>query len=176
MASLSTNAKAGTMRWQAPELLNPNPNEGNGASSVASDVYAFACVCYEVKSIVSLLQMLTTCQMFSGEIPMHDLRDFGVVLAVTQGRRPQRPSHDLCQIRGLDDEIWDLIENCWASIPSERPSASQIKAHLYSMPSLPLDQRPADTFEPFLPWRILGSQPRHPFSDLTFSSDDTYPI
>jgi serine/threonine protein kinase len=53
MSSMSTNGMAGTMRWQAPELLNPDPNEGNGASSMASDVYAFACVCYEVKSMVS---------------------------------------------------------------------------------------------------------------------------
>lgn len=114
--------------------------------------------------------------MFSGEMPMHDLRDFGVILAVTQGRRPQRPSHVLCQIRGLDGDIWDLIENCWADRPSERPSASQITNRLYSLPNFPLDPRETDTFDVFLPWRILGSQPRHPFSDLTFNPEDANQI
>jgi serine/threonine protein kinase len=33
------------MRWLAPELLSPDENH---RSSKASDIYAFACVCYEV--------------------------------------------------------------------------------------------------------------------------------
>jgi hypothetical protein len=39
------------VRWQAPELLDPGLT-GDMHNSVFSDVYAFACVCYEVKTIV----------------------------------------------------------------------------------------------------------------------------
>lgn len=35
---------AGTLRWQAPELLE----DDDVCNSPASDVYAYACVCYEV--------------------------------------------------------------------------------------------------------------------------------
>ena len=41
--STSASARGGTARYQAPELISTdNPNH------FESDVYAFACVCYEV--------------------------------------------------------------------------------------------------------------------------------
>ncbi|KAK1227626.1 Rho guanine nucleotide exchange factor [Marasmius sp. AFHP31] len=43
--SLQTNNSKGTTRWLAPELLRPGPN---CVSSRESDVYAYACVCYEI--------------------------------------------------------------------------------------------------------------------------------
>jgi len=52
MSSMSSNRTTGTLRWQAPELLNPESDEGDGRNNMSSDVYAFACVCYEVKSIL----------------------------------------------------------------------------------------------------------------------------
>ncbi|EDR08211.1 uncharacterized protein LACBIDRAFT_297628 [Laccaria bicolor S238N-H82] len=39
----------GTLRWQAPELIS----EGLAKATPASDIYSFACVCYEVGSVVS---------------------------------------------------------------------------------------------------------------------------
>jgi serine/threonine protein kinase len=42
----STRKMGGTMRWQAPELSNPDETQYN---TKASDIYAFACVCYEVR-------------------------------------------------------------------------------------------------------------------------------
>jgi serine/threonine protein kinase len=35
----------GTMRWQAPELMK----DDDVCNSLASDVYAYGCVCYEVR-------------------------------------------------------------------------------------------------------------------------------
>ncbi len=49
-ASLSSvSAHGGTARWQAPELLN------GGCNSLPGDVYAFACVCYEVYHLFGLI-------------------------------------------------------------------------------------------------------------------------
>jgi serine/threonine protein kinase len=45
-ALTSTTRSGGSTRWQAPELFRGSRN------SAASDVYAFACVCYEVSSKV----------------------------------------------------------------------------------------------------------------------------
>jgi len=52
MSSMSSARTTGTLRWQAPELLNPESDEGDGRNSMSSDVYAFACVCYEVQNIM----------------------------------------------------------------------------------------------------------------------------
>ncbi|KAJ7442443.1 hypothetical protein FB451DRAFT_1376979 [Mycena latifolia] len=49
----TTSPQTGTMRWQAPELLR-----GESVSDARSDVYAFACVCYEI---------------LSGKIPFYDI-------------------------------------------------------------------------------------------------------
>ena len=43
----STARAGGTMRWLAPELLSPDDTQH---TNKASDIYAFACVCYEVSS------------------------------------------------------------------------------------------------------------------------------
>ncbi|KAF9255847.1 hypothetical protein L218DRAFT_883177, partial [Marasmius fiardii PR-910] len=39
----STTLPAGTSRWLSPKLL------GGGDSSKESDIYAYGCVCYEVR-------------------------------------------------------------------------------------------------------------------------------
>ena len=43
---MSTNRTAGTLRWQAPELLLGEDDDSR--TTFATDVYAFAMVCYEV--------------------------------------------------------------------------------------------------------------------------------
>jgi serine/threonine protein kinase len=45
----TSNKTTGTLRWQAPELLDPESDDADLATSPASDVYAYACVCYEVE-------------------------------------------------------------------------------------------------------------------------------
>ena len=42
---MSTNQIAGTLRWLAPELLG---GDDDSRTTFATDVYAFAMVCYEV--------------------------------------------------------------------------------------------------------------------------------
>jgi serine/threonine protein kinase len=46
MTFSSHSGRAGTLRYQAPELLS-----NKSSNHFGSDVYAFACVCYEVRKI-----------------------------------------------------------------------------------------------------------------------------
>ena len=41
---------SGTLRWQAPELIDP-PSDESAKATPASDIYSFACVCYEVNGV-----------------------------------------------------------------------------------------------------------------------------
>jgi len=103
--------------------------------------------------------------MFSGEYPFHDItHDFQVMFAVKQGGRPSRPSHNLSQGRGLNDEIWQLIEACWTPDPSERLSAGRIVEQLRA--NRPVDQRSLDNFNVSFESQALHVQVGHPFSIL----------
>ncbi|KAJ7855370.1 kinase-like domain-containing protein [Mycena leptocephala] len=67
----SANGRGGTARYQALELFQ------GGQNHFGSDVYAFACVCYEI---------------MSGTIPFAELpNDMAVMFAVIEGKRPLRP-------------------------------------------------------------------------------------
>ena len=46
----TTGHLSGTLRWQAPELINP-PSDESAKATPASDIYSFACVCYEVSGV-----------------------------------------------------------------------------------------------------------------------------
>ena len=62
LSSMSSGRTTGTSRWQAPELLDCQlaDAERQGRNSLASDVYAFACVCYEACFELFLL-IFTAC-------------------------------------------------------------------------------------------------------------------
>ena len=47
----SANSKGGSVRWQAPELHNPEDDTKAAHNTKESDVYAWACLCYEVFSL-----------------------------------------------------------------------------------------------------------------------------
>ncbi|KAJ7794221.1 kinase-like domain-containing protein, partial [Mycena leptocephala] len=62
----TANARAGTARYQAPELFR-----GESQNHFGSDVYAFACVCYEI---------------MTGKVPFYDLpNDMTVMFKVLEG-------------------------------------------------------------------------------------------
>jgi serine/threonine protein kinase len=59
---MTTNRNTGTLRWRAPELFpdmqNLDSDEKQPQSTFATDVYAFALVCYEVTIIHIFMQTL----------------------------------------------------------------------------------------------------------------------
>ncbi|KAJ6602966.1 kinase-like domain-containing protein, partial [Mycena sp. CBHHK59/15] len=93
--------QGGTARYQAPELLL-----GQRSIHFGSDVYAFACVCYEI---------------LTGTAPFFELtNDAAVIMKVIEGHRPSRPA------TGLEDDLWKLIEDCWRQEPDQRPTVTEI--------------------------------------------------
>ncbi|KAK7037702.1 hypothetical protein VNI00_010928 [Paramarasmius palmivorus] len=69
-----------------------------GPATKAADIYSCGCVYYEA------------------EIP----NDAAVIMAVLQGKRPSRPQ-DM-----VSDEIWSLIDSCWAHDSHLRPAAEHL--------------------------------------------------
>jgi len=140
----------GTVRWQAPELHDPYVIQQN---SKASDIYAFACVCYE---------------LFSDHAPFYEQKaDTAVLLSILQGMRPTRPSDELSKRRGLGDEIWTIIVTCWVQDPTQRPTAEQVVERLQASPNRRVDQRPLDNFSTN---QSLLNHTDHPFSALAVAS------
>jgi len=148
----STGKSGGTMRWLAPELIRTDSESYQYSNSKASDIYALACVCYEI---------------FSDQVPFFESpHDVLIILGVVQGKRPTRPLHDLSGKRGFSDEVWDLIEACWAQDPAQRPTAEQVVERIRALPNWQNDQRPLDGFNPNFPSQALYKHTEHPFSTL----------
>jgi serine/threonine protein kinase len=121
----STTHSGGTTRWQAPEILLGNRN------TVASDVYAFAGVCYEVRfkvySSVTPCQNNISRQIFTEKVPFFDLAEAAAALRIVNGNLPQK-------LPSISDDVWSLMEECWGTEPGKRPTAEQIVARLSAPP------------------------------------------
>jgi len=107
---------SGTLRWQSPELINAT----QGADAVSHitdkcDVYAFGCLCIEV---------------FSGRVPFHGLPDGAVVLSVgVRHEVPQYPGPE-AEARGLNSRIWGIMQDCWKTNPTDRPTMAMVADRL----------------------------------------------
>ncbi|KAG6890510.1 hypothetical protein C0995_007709 [Termitomyces sp. Mi166 len=118
----SAASKGGSVRWQAPELFEPE-GDNDIPNSEATDIYAWACVAYEI---------------FVGQVPFADLTvSAAVVTCVLKGERPARPpaSSLSWSMWGLTDDIWLLMEACWKEQPAERPMVQTVIDQL--APALP---------------------------------------
>ncbi|KAF8055785.1 kinase-like domain-containing protein [Lyophyllum atratum] len=132
----SAASKGGSMRWQAPELFDLD-NDELVQNDEASDMYAWACVCYEI---------------FTGNVPFSHLsRESAVLLQVQAGRRPPRPlkSSPPWLTWGLREDMWSLMDDCWNGDSTKRPTVQNVLARLE--PMLPRDRRPADSGEMLTP-------------------------
>ncbi|KAL0577763.1 hypothetical protein V5O48_004221 [Marasmius crinis-equi] len=113
----------GSIRWLAPEAIS---GDREGRARPARDVYAFGC---------TVLEILTLRPPFSNQST-----DAGVILAVVSGGRPQRPQN-------CPEELWNLIQHCWAHLPQARPKAEDIVTRLQELSisafNFPLTPTPA---------------------------------
>ncbi|KAJ7934310.1 kinase-like domain-containing protein, partial [Mycena leptocephala] len=108
----TANSRAGTARYQAPELLR-----GERRNHFGSDVYALACVCYEI---------------MAEKIPFYDLpNDMTVMFKVLEGKRPLRPM-SWSGTTAFDD-FWGLMESYWEGKAEMCSTASQIVERLIGL-------------------------------------------
>src|ERR1043166_7859999 len=89
------------MPYLAPELLS-----GRGSYSQATDIYAFGIIMWEISS---------------GENPFHDIdHNKYLALRILKGLRPEITNDTpLC--------YQNLMQQCWHSDPTQRPTAEEIK-------------------------------------------------
>ncbi|KAF8150329.1 kinase-like domain-containing protein [Mycena galopus ATCC 62051] len=116
LSTSTARTRGGTVRYQAPELIKDgSPN------SFASDVYGFACVCYEI---------------LTGRVPFYELpNDTAVMFSILEGKHPSGPppvSTGLCT--SMLDSLWELLQNCWDGQAENRPTAHQIVQKLVRSP------------------------------------------
>ncbi|KAK7347162.1 hypothetical protein VNO80_21689 [Phaseolus coccineus] len=106
--TLISGGVRGTLPWMAPELLN-------GSSSLVSekvDVFSFGIVMWE---------------LFTGEEPYADLH-YGAIIGGIVSNTLRPPIPESC-----DPEWTLLMERCWSSEPSERPTFTEIANELRSI-------------------------------------------
>ncbi|KAJ7318198.1 kinase-like domain-containing protein, partial [Mycena albidolilacea] len=101
----NSSGRAGSTQWRAPELLHPESLQFTEFNrTVATDVYAFACVCYE---------------LYHGAPPFSERTEGAVILAVIAGQRPTRS-------KPIPLPTWNLIQACWAHEPKDRLRMGEI--------------------------------------------------
>ena len=103
----------GTGFWRAPEILEQLQKKDCTSELLLTekaDIYSFGMLCYE---------MITGRTPFEG----HPGNDYSIVL---RGRRPELP-HD------LNEDLKQLVLDCWQHDPELRPTASQILDRVWTL-------------------------------------------
>lgn len=102
---------AGTTGWRAPEVFHVHDTEVTQEYNWPADVYSFAMTCYEI---------------LTGNLPFANVTNQSIHEHVMANRRPE----------GLDeldipDLLKELVKNCWATDPDERPTFDDIVKSLW---------------------------------------------
>ncbi|KAF9256247.1 kinase-like protein [Marasmius fiardii PR-910] len=106
-----SNGVANLYRWFAPEIYI-----GSGSVSLSSDIYSFA---------------MTVLELFTHQYPYSKIKHPPeVVLVVARKRPPPQPKEARVIERGLDDDMWKLLIECWDHIPSARPTIEEVLTRL----------------------------------------------
>ena len=101
----TTYTQGGSARWMSPELIDPQQfGLQHSRPTESSDCYAFGMVIYET---------------ISGNMPFHEDQDLTVFVKVLQGKRPPRGGK-------FGKDLWGMLERCWESQPSNRPSIGDV--------------------------------------------------
>jgi len=112
--SPTSTVNRGNVRWMAPELLEHEIPRGDLTPyTEATDIYSFA---------------MTTIEIYTGLPPFPHLRH-DVEAALSRRGRPDRPVENGFS-HCIDDEVWDIIQECWVEEPTGRLSARDAKERL----------------------------------------------
>ncbi|KAG7100158.1 hypothetical protein E1B28_001938 [Marasmius oreades] len=125
LSTTTMSGAKGTIRWMAPELFDwsgntsttdsPDAHENSKRNNVkpSIDIYAYGCTVYEI---------------IAGKPPFANLTDPQVIFQVIGGARPERPSASV--VNWCPDNIWELVQQCWAQKRGLRPLAADVHAYL----------------------------------------------
>ncbi|KAF9781123.1 kinase-like domain-containing protein [Thelephora terrestris] len=94
----------GTTRWMSPELFDPEIQDW--CPTKHSDCYALGMVIYEILSL---------------HIPFYQYQDTEIPEKVVRGDHPERPEGEW-----LADDVWEVLEHCWAPEPQNRLSIEDV--------------------------------------------------
>ncbi|KAJ3993837.1 kinase-like domain-containing protein [Lentinula boryana] len=104
-------ALRGSVRWMAPELLDPNLDHLYQPRT-PRDIYAFGC---------------TVVEILSGSPPFPSIKyDIAVISQVLRGYKPEIPD----SLTRVSADLSGLIYNCWDLMPSRRPTADDVSSFL----------------------------------------------
>jgi len=104
--TFTTTNVVGPARWQAPEVFLTE-EEDRLPFTLKTDVFSFAMLAVE---------LLTKDHPFN-----HRKIDTVVIVDITRGLRPRKPV-DL----PLANQLWPILEQCWAEAPGNRPNMSTV--------------------------------------------------
>lgn len=108
VGSTSVGAGAGAAKWSAPEAIE------NGVYTKASDVWSYGIVLWE---------------LVSGKKPYSEMMGAAAAVAIVSRRaRLDRPADDRCT-----DDLWALMQSCWADAPEDRPTMVEVRDQLALM-------------------------------------------
>ncbi|KAG8705797.1 hypothetical protein FRC09_002753 [Ceratobasidium sp. 395] len=78
--------------------------------------------------------MQVILEILSGKAPYGGKSGPATIYAIMSNKKvPSRADHPMAMIEEAQDEIWRLLERCWASDPNRRPTASRILDELKSI-------------------------------------------
>ncbi|THU57180.1 hypothetical protein C4D60_Mb03t00790 [Musa balbisiana] len=106
--TLMSGGMQGTLRWMAPELLSGKDNK----YTEKVDVFSFGIVMWE---------------LITGEEPYGDMH-YGAIIGGILNDTLRPPVPESC-----DSEWGSLMEQCWSTEPSQRPSFTDIASRLRAM-------------------------------------------
>lgn len=115
-------------RWLAPEL-----KENSYISrfrNTKTDTFAFACLCSVHFLSGYVVREVEISKVFTDRVPFHEISsDWTAYEKYKDGQRPDRPPHPSLTW-GLTDELWDIIQRCWAQNPEDRPPMAEVVTEL----------------------------------------------
>ena len=117
----TTSPSVGTIRYMAPELLNPSAfGMKNNYPTERSDIYSFGVVTFQVSIACRISPMIinTSAQVVTGEQPFSGVREDAIAHKVVGGERPTRPPGPS---EWLSDDVWNFISSCLSSSLDSRP-------------------------------------------------------
>jgi hypothetical protein len=116
LSSSSSHTQGGTARWMSPELIDPQRFGFEKCyRTKSSDCYALGMVVYET---------------ISGRLPFHQHADMTVFVKILAGEHPARGV-------GFAGSLWNILKQCWAPQPNQRPSIEDVSLCLERLRNLP---------------------------------------